>query len=207
MSEHRRTTEVRQAELTDAALHIIASRGIAALSTRALAEHVGLSSGAIFRHFASLDAVLDAVVARVEGVLEATYPPAELSGRERLERFMEARSTAVGSQVGLLRLLLSEQFLLALPKGGSARLSACMERTRAFILACLREGQQAGDIRANLDAGALAVVVMGTIRMLALSTAHPQPRAAEGKAVRDGLLTLLKPPSPAHAKPGMRTAP
>lgn len=207
MSEQRRPTEVRKAELTDAALHIIGSRGIAALSTRALAEHVGLSSGAIFRHFASLDALLDAVVARVEGVLEATYPPKELPGRERLERFMEARSTAVGSQVGLLRLLLSEQFLLALPKGGSARLSACVQRTRSFVLDCLREGQESGAFRADLDAAALAVIVMGTIRMLALSTASPQPRKTEAKAVRDGLLALLTPPTRTRTTTGKRPAP
>jgi AcrR family transcriptional regulator len=64
----RRASPVRQTELVDAALQIIATQGIAALSTRSLATAVGLSSGAIFRHFASLAALLDAVVARVEVV-------------------------------------------------------------------------------------------------------------------------------------------
>ncbi|MBW2380322.1 MAG: helix-turn-helix transcriptional regulator, partial [Deltaproteobacteria bacterium] len=114
MAEFRRSSEVRQLELTDAALHIIATRGITALSTRSLAEQVGFSSGAIFRHFASLDALLDAVVARVEAVLDSTYPHRELPAQERLQRFVEARSAAVGDQVGILRLVLSEQFLLAL---------------------------------------------------------------------------------------------
>jgi AcrR family transcriptional regulator len=141
MAEFRRSSEVRQLELTDAALHIIATRGITALSTRSLAEQVGLSSGAIFRHFASLDALLDAVVARVEAVLDSTYPPRELPARERLQRFVEARSAAVGDQVGILRLVLSEQFLLALPKDGSARLSSCVQKTRNFVRTCLREGQ------------------------------------------------------------------
>ena len=118
MGELRRTSLDRQVELTDAALHIIATKGIAALSTRSLAAQVGLSSGAIFRHFASLEALLDAVVTRVEAVLESTYPPSTLPPVERLERFVEARSTAVGNQLGILRLVLSEQFLLALPQSG-----------------------------------------------------------------------------------------
>ena len=50
--------------MTDAALHIIATRGIAALTTRSLADEVGLTSGAIFKHFQSLDVLLEAVVAR-----------------------------------------------------------------------------------------------------------------------------------------------
>ena len=98
--EGRRPTEVRKVELTDAALHVIATRGIAALTTRSLAEHVGLSSGAIFRHFATLDALLDAVVARVEAELDATYPSKELPPLERLERFVEARSATVGNHTG-----------------------------------------------------------------------------------------------------------
>jgi len=193
MAEFRRSSEDRQVELTDAALHIIATRGIAALSTRSLAEHVGLSSGAIFRHFASLDALLDAVVARVEAVLESTYPPAELPAAERLERFVEARSAAVGSQFGILRLVLSEQFLLALPEGGSERLSSCVQRTHEFIRDCLREGQETGRFRTDVDADALAIIIMGTVQMLAFSTAKPRQRAAQAKAVREGLVALLQP--------------
>ena len=134
----RRTSEDRQIELTDAALHIIATKGITALSTRSLAAEVGLSTGAIFRHFASLEALLDTVVARVEAVLESTYPPSTLPAVERLERFIEARSTAVGNHLGILRLVLSEQFLLALPESGSVRLAACVQTTRAFVLECVR---------------------------------------------------------------------
>lgn len=206
MSEHRRTSEVRQSELTDAALHLIATRGIAALTTRRLADEVGLSSGAIFRHFASLEALLDAVVSRVETVLDTTYPPSELPARERLERFVAARSALVGSQVGILRLVLCEQFLLALPKSGSARLSACVQKTRKFVRDCLREGQETGDLRADVDAEALAVVVMGTLQMLALSTAKRRRRATEAQAVRSGLVALLRPPVAAGPRRGRRTA-
>jgi len=194
MGEHRRSSEVRQVELTDAALHIIATKGIAALSTRSLAQQVGLSSGAIFRHFPSIEALLDAVVSRVEAVLESTFPAATLPPVERLERFIEARSTAVGQQLGILRLVLSEQFLLALPKSGSERLSACVQRTRAYLSQCLREGQASGAFRRDLPTDTLAPIVMGTIQMLAVSPAKKGQRKAEVRAVLDSLLTLLRPP-------------
>ncbi len=189
----RRPTLARQAELTDAALHIIATRGIAALSTRSLAEQVGLSSGAIFKHYATLDALLEAVVTRVEEVLEATYPPAGLSPLARLEAFVESRSAAVGQQLGIMRLVLSEQFLLALPKRSSARLAACVHKTREYVVACVREGQHAGELRTDVEATALAVVVMGTIQMAALSASRDRERPA-AQAVRTGLITLLQPP-------------
>ncbi len=199
MAELRRASELRQVELTDAALRIVATKGIAALTTRSLAAEVGLSTGAIFRHFASLDALLDAVVARVEAVLEATYPAAELPPVERLARFVESRSTAVGNQLGILRLVLSEQFLLALPKGGSARLSACVDKTRAFVLECLRQGQDAGELRADLSAESLVPIVMGTVQMLALSPSKARQRDAPAHAVLGSLLALLRTPAVASA--------
>lgn len=194
MGELRRSSEVRQVELADAALHLIATKGIAALTTRSLADEVGITSGAIFKHFASLDALLDAVVGRVEAVLASTYPSADLPPAERLARFIEARSTTVGNQLGILRLVLSDQFHLALPKGGSARLAACVNETRAFVVACLREGQHAGAFRDDLSPEALAPVVMGTVQLLAASTAKARQRETEAGAVRSSLLTLLRPP-------------
>jgi AcrR family transcriptional regulator len=193
MSTARRSSQHRQVELTDAALHIIATRGIAALSTRSLAASVGLSSGAIFRHFPSLDALLDAVVAKVEAVIAETYPPTTLPPLERLERFIDNRSNAVGKQPGILRLVLSEQFLLALPQRSSERLSACVRKTRAFVTKCLREAQTAGQVRSDHPAEVLAPIVMGTIQMLALSNASARLRASEAHDVRASLLALLRP--------------
>jgi AcrR family transcriptional regulator len=191
MGELRRSSETRQVELIDAALRIIETRGIAALSTRSLAEAVGLSSGAMFRHFATIDDLLDAVVSRVEAVLEATYPTTSLPPLERLERFVEARSTVVGSQLGIPRLVLSEQFSLALPKRGSERLAACRKKTHAFITECLRDGQRAGEVRTDVDVDVLAPIVIGTVQMLVLS--RTSRRALEAQRVRSGLLTLLRP--------------
>ena len=195
MEQARRSSEVRQVELTDAALHIIATRGITALTTSNLAAEVGLSTGAIFKHFASLDALLEAVVTRVEAVLDASYPSQELPPRARLERFVEARSAAVGAQLGILRLVLSEQFVMALPKSGSTRLSACVQRSRDFVLGCVREGQDTGDFRADVDANALAVIAMGAIHVLALSNGPLRQRAEVARSVRDGLSTILQAPT------------
>jgi AcrR family transcriptional regulator len=195
MAVARRATEVRRAELIDAALHVIATHGIAALTTRSLADQVGLTTGAIFRHFASLEALLDGVVARVEAVLDATYPPGDLPPRERLERFLAARSAAVGAQAGILRLVISEQFTLALPEAARARLAACMQRSREFIVGRVREAQAAGTIRADVDADGLAVVIMGTTQMLARATAAGRARPGEAQLVRDTLGALLAPPA------------
>lgn len=202
----RRATALRQVELVDAALHVIATRGIAALSTRSLAAEVGLSSGAIFRHFPSLEALLDAVVGRVEEVVDAALPPPELAPLPRLAEFIEARASVVGGQLGIVRLMQSEQFLLALPRGGAERLTACVARTRQFIEGCLRDGQAAGQIRADLPLGALIPIVMGTVQMLALAPAAARMRGVDPRVVVTGLVTLLAAPPPARPSRQRRPA-
>ncbi len=203
MSRQRETSQVRKSELTDAALRIVSTRGIAALTTRALAVEVGLSTGAIFKHFSSLELLLGSVVSRVEEVLDSTFPPPTMPPVERLERFVLARSTAVGSQLGILRLILSEQFVLALPESGSKRLQACVQKTRAFISKCIIEGQASGHLRADVSAKTLTPIVMGTVQMLALSSSKAPKRNAEARAVLGSLLTLLRSPDvdfPSHKR-------
>ena len=199
MAELRRSSEARQVELIDAALQIIATKGIAALTTRSLADHVGLSSGAIFRHFATLQDLLDAVVTRVEAVLEATYPPADLPPVERLDRFIGARGEVVGARIGILRLVISDQFLLALPARGSERLAACVKRSRAFVVECVRDAQRLGAVRDDVEPDVLASIVMGTIQMHAWSKASAERRASDSRRMRDGLFTLLRPVPAARA--------
>jgi len=193
MVSQRRAAHDRRIEIAEAALRIIATRGIAELSTRSVAETVGLPTGAIFRHYESLDALLEGVVDRVEEVLRATYPPADLPPIERLQRFVDARLAAVGERSGILRLVVSEQFSLALPAGAAAKLRRAVGETRAFLTDTIAEGQRAGELRADIPAELLAMVVMGTMQMLALAAAMGAESAGEPGAVRGAVLRLLTP--------------
>ena len=105
-----------------------------------------------------------------------------------------------------MRLVLSEQFLLSLPKSGSARLSSCVQKTRDYVRDVVREGQETGVLRADVDASALAVVVMGTVQMLAISTSSHGHGATGARAVRDGLMALLQPVAPTRSKNRKRSA-
>ena len=201
MGHLRRKSKDRREELIDAALEIVATQGIAAVNTRRLAEGVGLTSGAIFRHFATLDELLIAVAARVETVLDATYPSPLLPPLARLEHLIAARIEAVQKQAWILRLVLSDQFSLAMPKEGAKTLAACIKKTRAFITAGLREAQEAGEVRSDLSAESLTPIVLGTIQMLAISATQPRLQLARAP-VRESLFAMLcsQPKSPTKGR-------
>lgn len=171
MAQERRSTEHRRAEIADAALKLVATRGIAELSTRLVAEAVGVTPGALFKHFASMDEILLAVVDRVEELLGGTYPPAGLPPLERLGRFVDARTVTVGENVGILRLVLSEQFALALPAEAARKLRQVVMASRGFLEQAVREGQERGEIRGDVPAESLVTVVMGTVQVAAFESA------------------------------------
>src|SRR5512133_1691769 len=58
----KQRTEVRQAGLVEAALQLAAQRSPADISTGDLARAVGITQGAVFRHFASKEAIWLAVL-------------------------------------------------------------------------------------------------------------------------------------------------
>lgn len=202
MAPERSPRNNRRAEIADAALHIISTRGIAALTTTALAEELGVTSGALFRHFASRDAILEEVVSRVEALFMANFPSPDLPPRERLEVFMAQRAATAAGQAGVLRLMASEQFALALPTGSAKRLTALIVSTQAFIVATIQEGADQGVFRSDIDPISLSVLVMGSMQMIAFLhnlklNIWSDERAAK---IIAGVHTLLAAPQPSRSR-------
>jgi AcrR family transcriptional regulator len=195
---NRKPTDVRRTEIADAALHVVATRGIAALSTRVLADAVGLTTGALFKHFPNRDAMLLGMAERVYELLQATYPDAVLPPRERLHQFAEARLTLVSGTAGVLTLVLSEQFALALPDDAVRVLRAAISQTHAFVAGAIRDGQADGSIRADVPAEALALLFMGALQMTALAR---RTRAVAGTPHAVEALDVLFRPSLTLEKP------
>ena len=186
----------RRAQITDATLDLIASDGIASLSTSRVAAAVGVTTGALFRHFSSLDAILESVAERVVELLRSTRPPAELPPLERLTRFFEARSALATQRSAIPRLMLSEQLSHAMPERARRSLRRAVRDTHALIEEVLREGQQTGVFRDDVEPEVLAPIVIGSIQMLAL---HARLRTRGGvgaDALQAALLRLLSPPPP-----------
>lgn len=191
----------RRVEIAETALRLIATRGIAALTTTALAEELGVTSGALFRHFASRDAILEEVVSRVEALFTADFPSGELPPKARLEQFMRQRAATASRQAGVLRLMISEQFALALPAAAALRLLRLVHATQAYIVSTLREGVERGQFRQDVDPLALSIMVMGSMQMLAVMR-HLQLEGLDGEraaAIVDGVLALVSAPQTGEA--------
>lgn len=196
----RKPTLVRRREIATAALSVIGENGAAALTTATLAAAVGLTPGALFRHFANLEEVLDAAVDHALEGVEATFPSAELPPRERLEALARRRAALLAGDPGVRWLLLSDEVFLFVPERAVLRLRELVQRSRSFVLAALTEGAADGSLRADLRPELLLPIFTGTLHALvrargvhaAASEPTTTPTPDEGITA---LLALLLPPT------------
>lgn len=175
----RKSTIVRQAEIVDAAMRVIAHHGSRRFTARLVAAEIGVSEGAIFRHFESMDAILDGVVDRLESILFEAFPPPATDPIERLGLFFRHRVRIILANPHVSSMLLSDHLAQA---GGPERAAQAQEfrrRSRDFVVGCLREARTAGELADGVDPEAAAILVLGAI----LALAHSDLEIGQGAAV------------------------
>lgn len=200
-STTRRPTSVRRREIAEATLRVIGERGASSLTAATLASEVGLTAGALFRHFASLNEILEATVTLAMERIEATFPAGDLPPFERLHELARQRIELFEGNPGLVWLLLSDQVYLTVPDKAVERLHAMVARSKAFVLRALREAAETGGLRPDLSPEMALVFFTGTVHTLIGARGAHRP-ASRGQAtppvekVLRTLFALLGPPQP-----------
>lgn len=174
----RESTENRQRQIADAALKIIAQHGLSRFTTAAIAHEVGITEGAIFRHFPSKEAIVLAAIDRVEELFEEDAPSDEGEPLERLRRFVEHRVRVVHENGGIPRLVFSDDLSLAAGEAGTVKVAAIRKKAAAKIRKCLEDAQKKKQLPAELDLDAAALIVQGAVMALVLT------RAARGATAK-----------------------
>jgi len=159
----RQPTEERKQQIAQAALKIIAEQGLGKFTTSAIAKEVGLSDGALFRHFKSKQDIVLAVIGRIEKMFFQGFPPQGDDPLKRLGSMIQQRLTFLIKHPFLVRLIFSKQLSQASGREGTMLISSMQTRTIAFIHTSLKEAEQAGLIREDLSVDDLTVIVFGSV--------------------------------------------
>lgn len=107
----RQNSETRQGQIKQAVLDIIYTDGLKNLSTRNLAKRIGMSEGAIFRHFATKQDIILSIINDVQtdfiGQLRR-IATSSLEPEERLQKFICSTVQYLTDNKGITMLLFSE---------------------------------------------------------------------------------------------------
>ncbi len=163
----------RQQEVVRAVLALAAERDPGAITTVAIAEQVGVTHGALFRHFADKDAIWAAVFGWVSTSLGSVVRQAFAEGRDPLDTLRRVFVAHVGfieANPGVPRILFHE-----LQRAGDsparARLRDLVLDYRRRLAALFEAAKQCGQVDASLDAEAAAVLFIGTVQGIVLQAA------------------------------------
>jgi TetR/AcrR family transcriptional regulator len=170
-SAAKQPTEVRQASLIAAALALAAERSPAEVTTAQLAQAIGVTQGAVFRHFASKEAiwlaVLDDTRERLLTRLHAAAAPHPGNALLALEAVFGAHVAFVIEHPGLPRLVFQE---LQKPQETplKARVRQLQQAYRLLLLGLLQQAQTQRLIAPQTDLQAATVVLMGAVQGLVM---------------------------------------
>jgi AcrR family transcriptional regulator len=188
----RQATDSRQAGLVMAALHLAAQRSPADITTADLAHAVGITQGAVFRHFANKEAIWlavldwtkDTLTAKLEGAATGTDEN-PLSPLHALQAIFAAHVDFVMEHPGVPRVIFQElQHADDTPL--KARVRNLMQQYRMLVMGLLQRAQAQNLLVPGTDLQAAAVLFLGAVQGLvlqALFSGQVQTMAAQAPGV------------------------
>ncbi len=153
-------------------LDLAAVQNPADITTSAIAAHMSITQGALFRHFASKDAIWQAVVERVTQRLLARVDRLARTAQSPLEALESVFMAHIESHVrhaGVPRIIFGElQRAEDTPIKRLVR--KFMEQYIAKVQALIEQGKAGGEIAHEVDARAAATLFIGMIQGLVVQS-------------------------------------
>lgn len=166
MAPMRKSREERRAEIAAAALKIVGEYGVQGATVSRIAEAVGISGPALYKHFGGrteiFEAALDLLQQRVTSWLDSSNHPDAL---ERLRELTAGHATtAAADYEGVVAPLF--EFVAASPRSQlKEQMGRRQRETLRRFIEILEEGQRQGSIRSDIDKLAVAWSLLGVTWM------------------------------------------
>lgn len=162
----------RRAVTVEAVIELAASRNPGEITTAAIAKHMHLTQGALFRHFPSKDAIFEAVM---EWVAERLLDRVERAAAgmdsplAALESMFMAHVDFVAEHPGVPRMMFGE-----LQRAGTTpakrMVQTLVRRYGERLGGVIEAGKTDGELDAALDSEAAAILFIGTIQGLVMQS-------------------------------------
>jgi AcrR family transcriptional regulator len=166
MKREKLNTEVRQEQIIQAAMDLIAVRGLKGLSMAALANRIGLVPSATYRHFKGKEEVLDRILDFIQEKLltniritrKETSEP-----MERLQRILRRHVETLRENRAIPRIIFTEDVFSGNPKR-KTKVYRIVNGYLEGLNKIIRDGQEKGQIRSDMDSKTVALMFLGMIQ-------------------------------------------
>ena len=160
----------RRAVTVEAVLELAGSQNPSEITTAAIAKHMNVTQGALFRHFPSKDAIWEAVM---EWVAESLLARVDDSARDIASPLAAMEAMFIGhvefaaEHPGMPRMVFSE-LQRAEPTPAKRMVQTLLQRYGKRLQGLIEKGKASGELSAALDTEAAATLFIGTIQGLVM---------------------------------------
>jgi AcrR family transcriptional regulator len=202
----RKDTLVRQKEIVSAARKLIVKHGSENVTVRKMAQEIGVSEGAIYKHFKSKRDILSFLVDDIETTLisdiDHSYT-SDISSLQVLENIVVEHISAIEQRRGVTFQVIAEIISLG-DKKLNKKVYAVIQKYISRIKSILADGVKTGVVKPDIDLEAAArmffSMTQGLVSIWALSQ-YSFNLVSEYKPVWDIFLKAVALPAPGSSSP------
>ena len=158
----------RQNEIIKASITLIAEKGIQGLTIKNLAKAIKVTEPALYRHFENKTAILLAILDSFKNLMPNASDVMQMQGNSSLENihfifnsYFENFSTTPE----LVSVIFSDE-IFKNDKTLSEKIANLMENNEKLFCKIIKTGQKANEIRNDINSKHIAIMIMGSLRLL-----------------------------------------
>jgi len=188
----------RQIEIMEAATNRISKFGIQHLTIKTLAEDIGLSEPALYRHFKSKNEILLSLLEYFKTEMKNRIqsipsPPNETEG-DRLRAIFNSQLQTFTNKPAIVSVIFAES-IFHFAESLSNKVSEIIELMQSVVLSNIEKGQKKGEYSKSIGSSTLTTIIIGGMRMTVLKwklSGHKSNLIKDGKTVLNGILKMIE---------------
>lgn len=187
----------RQQEIIDVSLDLIAEGGIQSLTMKNLAKKIGFAESAIYRHYENKIQILLAILDFFRQNTEHLFTN-QINSKDnaliKIENLFQNHFKKFSDSPSLVSVIFSEEIFrneIELTE----KVKEIMSKNIISVQTIIESGQKNGEIRNDIDASHLSVMIMGSLRMFVKQWHMSDYKfniTEKGSAYIKSIVTMLK---------------
>jgi AcrR family transcriptional regulator len=158
----------KQVKIIESARRIISAKGIENLTIHEIAKDLGVTDGALYRHFRSKKEIISLLIDNIEETLLAAIEAAAKTSNEPLRKLSDIFLTHLSyaeQRKGITFIIINETLSLK-DKSLQRKMFGVINQYLKMIKVILVEGMESGKFRKDLDIASASIAFFGMVQSM-----------------------------------------
>ncbi|MGD9900364.1 MAG: TetR/AcrR family transcriptional regulator [Calditrichaceae bacterium] len=163
-------TETRQKQIIEVSLRLIKEGGIQNMTMKRIADEVGISEQAIYRHFDSKLELLTAIIHQFDKHFVHVFSKIKAIDNSILQisEYIETHLTYFTQNPAAAAVIFSEE-IFQNEETLVQEVKKLLEKRTQFVTELIQKGQDKGEIKSDYAADTISILILGAMRILITS--------------------------------------